>query len=366
MNQKPIRGTALYCGIGVSLEQMEAHLKAAAQAGINGLFTSLQLPESDRETLLHDLPLLTKAAHECGIQVDADVAPRTAEKFGLNLNRASDFRRFGLDVIRLDGGYTPEETAALSRNGEGLMLELNAVHASAGYLDALEKLGICKENVRFCHNYYPLTYTGMRPDRVLEINRLIRARGYRVGGFIPSRTHRRYAVGEGLPTLERHRDMDTRAVLQEMMLLEFDDIFYGDDLASPEELRLLAEFPGEPVVTLRIRADVEDPIIRWLDGRVFRQTQCGRELDAFVRSSFGDTQNMYRGFRGGLTGPRRPGDVTVLRDMCCRYAGEVEIVRRDLPESEKAGKVAHVIPEDLPILEVYQDRQCFRLQVVEG
>ena len=71
--------------------------------------------------------------------------------------------------------------------------------------------------------------------------------------------------------------------------------------------------------------------------------------------------------RAGIEGEARlPGDVTVLRDMCCRYAGEVEIVRRDLPESEKAGKVAHVIPEDLPILEVYQDRQCFRLQVVEG
>ena len=87
-------------------------------------------------------------------------------------------------------------------------------------------------------------------------------------------------------------------------------------------------------------------------------------MDAFVRSSFGDAGNMYRGFRGGITAERRAGDVTILRDMCCRYAGEVQIVRMNLPASEKAGKVAHVIPEDLPILEVYLDGQPFRLKVV--
>ena len=364
MEKKPIRGTALYCGIDVSFEQMKEHLRIAAQEGINGLFTSLQLPESDRDTVLRDMPRLTEEAHRYNIQVDADVGPRTAEKFGLNLRKASDFKRFGLDVIRLDGGYTPEQTAEFSHNTDGLMLELNSAHVTPEYLDTLDRLDINKENVRFCHNYYPVTYTGMRPGRTLEINRLIRQYGYRAGGFIASQTHQRYACNEGLPTLERHRNMDIKAVLQEMMLLDFDDIFFGDDLASQEELRLLGHFEAEPVVTFRIQADVDDPVIQWLDGRQFRQMQCGRDLDAFVRSSFGDVPNMYRGFQGGITADRRAGDVTILRDMCCRYAGEVQIVRQDLPASEKAGKVAHVIPEDVPILEVYLDRQPFRFQVV--
>ncbi len=364
MKKKPIRGTALFCGIDVSFEQMKEHLRVAGEAGINGLFTSLQLPEADPETVLRDMPRLTEEAHKYGIQVDADVGLRTANLLGLDLHNASSFKQFGLDVIRLDYGYTPEQTAELSHHTEGLMLELNAAHVTAEMLDTFDRLGIKKENVRFCHNYYPVTYTGMLPEHTLRNNRLIRQYGYRVGGFIASQTHRRYAVGEGLPTLERHRDMDLNAVLQEMALLEFDDIFFGDDLASAEELRTLAHFEAEPVVTFRIRADVDDPVIRWLDGRQFRQMQNGRLLDAFVRSSFGDTENMYRDFKGGITAPRHAGDITILRDMCCRYAGEVQIVRRDLPASEKAGKVAHVIPEDLPILEVYLDSQPFCFKVV--
>ncbi len=364
MEKAPVRGTALFCGIGISFEQMKEHLRIAAQEGINGLFTSLQLPESDPETVRRDMPRLTEEAHKYGIQVDADVGPRTAKMFGLDLNKASDFKQFGLDVIRLDGGYTREQTAELSHNKDGLMLELNAAHVTAEMLDAFDRLGINKENVRFCHNYYPVTYTGMLPEHTLRNNRLIRQYGYRVGGFVASQTHRRYAVSEGLPTLERHRDMNLNAVLQEMMLLEFDDIFFGDDLASSEELRILGHFEAKPAVTFRIRADVDDPVIRWLDGRQFRQMQNGRLLDAFVRSSFGDAENMYRDFKGGITAERHAGDVTILRDMCCRYAGEVQIVRRDLPASEKARKVAHIIPEDLPILEVYLDSQPFCFKVV--
>ncbi len=364
MAKNTVRGTALYCGIDVSFEQMKEHLRLAGEVGINALFTSLQLPESDRDAVLRDMPRLAEEAHEHGIQVDADVGPRTASKFGLDLHKASDFKRFGVDVIRLDYGYTPEQTAEFSHNTDGLMLELNAVCVTPGYLETLDRLGIDKENVRFCHNYYPVTYTGMKPARTLEINRLIRQYGYRIGGFIASQSHRRLACNEGLPTLERHRNMDIHAVLQEMMLLEFDDISFGDDLASAEELRALAQFEAEPVVTFRIKADVDHPVIPWLDGRQFSQMQCGREVDAFVRSSFGDAGNMYRGFRGGITAERRAGDVTILRDMCCRYAGEVQIVRMNLPASEKAGKVAHVIPEDLPILEVYLDGQPFRLKVV--
>ena len=37
--------------------------------------------------------------------------------------------------------------------------------------------GINKENVRFCHNYYPVTYTGMLPEHTLGNNRLIRQYG---------------------------------------------------------------------------------------------------------------------------------------------------------------------------------------------
>ena len=44
---KPLRGTALFCGIGNTIEEMKAHLEQDAFVGINAVFTS-QLPEANK------------------------------------------------------------------------------------------------------------------------------------------------------------------------------------------------------------------------------------------------------------------------------------------------------------------------------
>ena len=119
-------GTSAYVGLGVSMEETERHLSEAQAAGADMLFTSMQLPESDVQALHRDMPRLTRMAHSFGMKVDADVAPRTMERFGIGRMDARAFREFGLDVIRLDYGYSLEETVELTHNTQGLAVELNA------------------------------------------------------------------------------------------------------------------------------------------------------------------------------------------------------------------------------------------------
>lgn len=356
---KTLRGTALYCGIGNTIEEMRAHLEQASSAGINAVFTSLQLPESNKEELLRDFPIMAEIAHSYGMIVDADVSERSADIFGLDMHDFTAFKKLGLDYLRMDYGYFDEEIVAASHNPYGITVELNAVHATDEWLDTLFKLGINKEQVHFCHNYYPMRYTGLKPEEVLRMNEVIHRHGFTVGGFLASRTHRRMACSIGLPTLERHRNMDVFAASQEAFLLGFDDLFFGDDFADISELKVLAE--AEPgIVTFRMKPFVEGEIKEWLHGRVMEQTQYG--LECILRSRYNSPHSVFPGYCDDtLSCERRCGDVTICKSSLLRYSGEIQLVRKDLPADPDIGLIGRIIDEDIPMLEIFRTDNKFRL-----
>ena len=90
----PMYGTSVYCGIGIELTQIKKHLEMAASVGINTVFTSLQLPEADKATVLRDFHKMTEIAHSLDMKVEADVATRTAVQFGIDLHDLSPLRRW--------------------------------------------------------------------------------------------------------------------------------------------------------------------------------------------------------------------------------------------------------------------------------
>lgn len=355
---KKLRGTAVYCGIGASIEAIEEHLAQAAKVGINAVFTSLQLPESNKEELLRDFPRMAEIAHRYGMIVDSDVGGRSAKLFGLDLHDFAAFKQLGVDYVRLDYGYTDEQTAEASHNKEGLTIELNASSKVTGeWLAKLISLGIDRERVHFCHNYYPMRYTGLTVEQMVERNSIIHSHGFRVGGFLAAQSHHRMACGLGLPTLERHRNMSVFTAAQEAFLLGLDDLFFGDDFADAKELKTLAE--AEPgVVTLRIQPFVEGEIMDWLLGRELDQTQCGLEM--ILRSNF--DHSVYPGdCDQTISFERHRGDVTICKSRLLRYKGEIQLARKDLPLDPDMGLIGRIVDEDLPLLETFRSSNPFRL-----
>lgn len=357
----PLKGTALYCGIGVSTDQMERHLEMAASVGINALFTSLQLPEADVEITLRDFPKMAAMAHRYGITVDVDIGARTATRFGIDMYDVRAIKELGVDIARYDTGYKLEQVAELTHNDQDVIIEFSAAKASEDMLACLDELGINKGQSRFCHNYYPMMYTGHTPDEVREINARIHRHGYRVGGFLASQTHRRIACEIGLPTIERQRNMNAFSAAQEAYFLGMDDLFFGDDLADVSELRILAEIDPS-VTTFRIEPYVEGDVMDWLLGRTLAQMQ--DNCNEIIRSSFSHPDSMYPdGYDNGLIRERRNGEITVASSMLWRYSGEVQIARTDLPADPNMGIVGRVIEEDRPLLETFRKggRRPFRL-----
>lgn len=354
---KNLIGTALYCGIGNSIKQMKKHIEEAASVGINALFTSLQLPEADKTQLLNDFPIMAEIAHNNGMVVEADISERSANLFGLDINDIAAFHKMGVDYARLDGGFSDEETVALSHNNYNVTVVLNAVLASDKWLTKLIALGVNEEQICFCHNYYPMRYTGLTFDEAKKLNDNIHKHGFRVSGFLASQTHHRIACSIGLPTLERHRDMNVFTASQEAFLCGMDDLFFGDDFASANEMKALACADPE-VVTLRIIPFVEGKITDWLLGRVLGQTQCGLEM--ILRSNFNDSafpgnSDYTKSFE------RRRGDVTVCKNSLWRYSGEIQLVRKDLPMDPNIGLIGRIIDDALPLLDTFRSRKKFRL-----
>ena len=361
---KTLKGTALYCGIGYGTEKMKKHLDDAAAVGMNAVFTSLQLPEADVEATLRDFPIMAKEAHERGMLVAADIAARTATKFGIQLSDLLAIKQLGVDIMRLDGGYNDEEIAALTRNELGMVIMLNA--AQERRLENICSFEMNKDLVLCCHNYYPMKYTGLTRAEAKAKNDVIHKYGLRVAGFCSSSTHQRIGCGLGLPTVEEMRGMDVFAAAQEMRLLGFDDIFFGDDLADKREMSTLVEALNGPV-TFRMKPLIDDPVISWLDGRVLYQI--GNNLEKIVRSSFCHKPSIYDGdTEVGLGGERKKGDVTLCKKALLRYAGEIQLCRTDLPDDPDIGIIGHIIDEDIPLLENFKTDDAwgppFRMKII--
>jgi len=365
---KQLKGTSLFCGIGVSLKEMEEHLKMASELGINAVFTSLQLPESNRDEVLRDFRPMADIAHHYGLLVDADLSTRSAKMFGINTKDFKEIKKFGVDIARLDGGYTDEETVKAINNDEGIIIDLNASVITEEKLEKYTKLGANPDQVRFCHNYHPMRYTGISVNDAIKQHKIIHNYGFRVSGFIPSVHHPRIGCSIGLPTLERHRFMDPHCSIQECYLLGFDDIFFGDDLASKEELTYLATL--DPQVTeLRMKKIMDCDVIPWLDGRILKGIGYGDKLDPIpiVRSAFISEESIYKpweGFNDGIVAERKRGDVSVCKKELLRYAGEIQIAKCDLPSDEYIGKIGEIIPQDLPLLDIFNPKTGQKFKIV--
>ena len=357
---RAIRGTAAYLGIGTSIEDICAHLRLAAGVGINAVFTSLQLPESDKAVLFRDFPVMVETAHSLGMLVDADVGERSCRMFGIELGDFAAFSRLGLDIVRLDNGYTPEQIVAASNNKFGIIAELNAAHVDDDFLSTLVALGINKEQVHFCHNYYPMRYTGFSFEEAKKNNDLIHRYGFRVGGFIPSHSHHRIACGIGLPTIEHHRYLKSDVAIREGYLAGFDDFFFGDDFASEEEMRRLVQIDGR-VVVFRMTEHVEHGVIDWLLDRELLQTQFG--LKMMIRSNF--DKSTYPGFVDDLpSSARKRGDVTVCKSGLYRYKGEIQIARQDMPEDPDIAVIGRISEDDMSLLDTFNYPVPFMLSKV--
>ena len=142
-------------------------------------------------------------------------------------------------------------------------------------------------------------------------------------------------------------------------LYAINDIFFGDDLASKEELSLLIN-RHPTAITFRMKPEIEGDVMDWLLGRELRQIQ--KDLPEIIRSHFNDPESIYkRGNVDGVSEDIKRGDVLMCKADLLRYAGEVQLARKDLPADPSIGRIGRIIDKDLPLLESFKTGGSFML-----
>ncbi|MCS5510054.1 MupG family TIM beta-alpha barrel fold protein [Curtobacterium flaccumfaciens pv. flaccumfaciens] len=249
------------------------------------------------------------------------------------IRRESSFRSIGVSRIRIDSGFSVAEIFPIA--------SVLPIALIASTLRAADLAPFADLDVELIHNFYPQEWTGLALSSVAASVSVARQFGWRVGAYIAGDPVRQGPLGEGLPTVEEHRNMPR--LFQALSLVDAgaDDVYVGDPALTYNAWSRLGSFVRDDLVVLdgtaapgvhpaviealtipdRNRPDAAEAMIRLEHSR-----------ERFARLPLPKV--------GGQ--PRPAGSVTVQLASAGRHCGEVVIILRDLPADDRVALLGMV------------------------
>ncbi|WP_378955741.1 DUF871 domain-containing protein [Pelosinus sp. sgz500959] len=353
------KGISAYVGMGYSLESIYRYLELAKDYGYTRLFTSLHIPEANAAVMLNDFHKFMAHAVKLGYSITADISPRVSQMLGATLSDFSALKKLGLSAIRLDDGFSPEQIAAMSVTS-GLDIEINASTITPDTLQQIHDAKADITRMRACHNYYPRPETGLAFSLFAERCQLLRSYKIPVLAFIPSRSCPRGPIFAGLPTLEKHRLISPQLAAKELLASALvDGLLFGDPMVGEEELASVASLePSNIELQVIVEADASAAEREILFAAHTNRTDPGEWV---IRSqeARGICQTVIP---ARVSIPRKVGAITIDNQDYLRYMGEMQVVRSSMPADPRVNVVAHIIAEELFLLDYIRPGGTFRLK----
>lgn len=293
--------------------------------GFDLLFTSLHYPASD-ETYDKFLDLLDVAKD---IKICVDINNQTLKDHPDLLDKNL--------IMRLDFGFSPREIASLSKKCQ---IAINASTVNYKFLEDLAKAGANMTNMIAIHNYYPLVFSGLSQEYFLSQNELINSFGIRVASFIQGNTKLRGPVFEGLPTLEDDRYINPYlALVKHKRKYKIDEIILAEDVDHYSK-NCIVKFINDGIICL--------PIIWENDYEYLSKIKVRNDISDYIIRNEREKKDVS---------PDQPrqikrGDLVILNNLSGRYAGEIEIVRKDLGICEDRNLIGRVDESYIGILDL--------------
>jgi hypothetical protein len=330
------------------LDDMLQRLDEAAGLGVDRLFLSFHIPETDPAAFDRQVAPLLSRARELGLATVGDLVPGKPVPADLT-------------SLRLDDGFTPEAVAALQRDYPDRTLVLNASAVTEDQLEALQKAGVDFAKVEALHNFYPHPHTGISVPYFLKQNALLRRVGIPVGAFVASQAGKRGPLHEGLPTLEQDRHRSVSIGARQLAALGAGTLFIGDDGPSREELQALCRLE-EGVLELTLEVFQWRPYHDILATHVYETRP--EEAEEVIRTA--NSRALWKDVNIPEIPFRRchPGDVTLDNDRYGRYAGELEICKTELPADKRVDVLGRIPAEEQFLLQYLTGGKKFRFRPV--
>lgn len=371
------------------IDRIEEYMALASQYGFTRVTSSMLSVDGDKEEILNYFRTFNALAHKYGMNVALDVNTQLMSKLDQSYDDISLFHEIGCDIIRLDGGYGAENDLKLLKNPYGIGIQLNA--SSSRVEEELEYFlahSTEKERTRLslCHNAYPQRYTGLKWNDFIEKNQRLKKYGLRNMAIVSSNapnTHGIWGAEDGLPTVERLRDLPID--LQVRMILateDVDDILIGNAYASREEFEAIASMtkPARSIEDTPIYEQIRayGPIMP-IFGTCKRLkvileediTDIEREnlLELVPQMDNGDSSEwIWRSRCGRLINKDRfipprhydgeyfpIGSVLIVNDYNRHYSGELQIARKPILNDGKRNLVARLAKDEDQMLALIHD-----------
>lgn len=323
-------GISVYAGLDdYSKEENVKYLRLAKDLGCTHVFSSAHINEA--KTSQEELQSIIDECNKLGLKLSLDVSKKIIDKYS-SLE--------GLFALRLDYGFTDEEIIELSHTAPYLV-ELNASTLSYEHIKSLIDNGINTSRTRFTFNFYPKLYSGHDILDVYNKTKICNEVGIYVGAFIPSHTGFRPPMYEGLPTVEAHRSMILDNAIEELKACGINGIYFGDAYASSEEIKTLNMHNTSDVL---IKLSIYNNEYDYIYDKSFRIRP---DLNSSIlRVSSVRSSNEILTFN---TVGRKKYDVTIDNSKFKRYAGEINIVLKDLPNDERVNVIGKIDSTDIII-----------------
>lgn len=304
------------------------------------VFTSFHIQEEFNDTYLTKSKQMCNWLKEKGFQIIADVSPKTLSIFEQD-SIIAFAKEMNIDVLRLDYGFTEEEILHVAKY---YPISFNASTDDVSVAKKILEMGT---EVFALHNFYPRPETGLDDHFFNHMNTKLQEAGIKVLAFIPGDETKRAPIHEGLPTLEKHRNIPPYIAYLDLAInFSVEGIFVGDVKISDQQSNLIASYLKEGIISIPVDFPQgysylynEVFTIRVDSPRAIMRLQESREY-----SCDGERQQPYNCIE------RTIGSITMDNIKYGRYSGEIQIVRENLAQDERVNVIGNIKPEYLRIM----------------
>ncbi|MBB6217361.1 hypothetical protein HNQ80_003480 [Anaerosolibacter carboniphilus] len=344
-------GISVFAGMGTSLEENLQYMQTANRTGIKYLFTSCHIPEA-RNTSKDELAVILKEASQLGMYIIMDISKSYFEE--------RELEKYPIHSLRLDFGFSTREIAEMTRRF-GFNITLNASTLEQEEIEKILEYGGEISKITACHNYYPRRDTGISEQLFVQRNNTLKGYGIKTMAFIPSQFRKRGPIYEGLPTLEKHREMEPSIAAQHLVRLGADIVMIGDAMASEGELKRLGKLRKEiMMIPIKLEKNIGESEKKLLGFIHTNRTDPGEYV---IRSQ------EAREVKDGKIHPRNTLErykncVTIDNDGYKRYEGELQILKKEMAKDDRVNVVADASSAEI-LVHLLQPGEKFVFEIME-
>lgn len=318
--------------------------------GYDTIFTSLQIPEENKQNQLAYLGELCQLLSSFKITYIIDVNPSL-----LNQTLYSYLNQFtyGNFIIRIDDQLNIQLIQEVQHHG--FQCCLNASNITSEMLNLIYQHDD-QTQLLYCHNYYPRPDTGLSYTFIERKNQLIQTfdKHANIYAFIPG-SKLRAPLYKGLPTIEQHRSLHPLVAAQELQSSGISHIIISDTAIDLYSAQLLFDMIRHRHFTLHLKELDTSFSKRLLTTHTSR-------IDApehIIRSQYSRMNNNTTIQPVG-TSERKKGDVTIDNQFNGRYEGEIQVIKTALEGHSNINHIATISDEDLQLLTLIQPGDTFK------